>query len=67
MAAAWGDEVNDRLTASQYRRMARQNAPQAERWKEYEQRKQGWLRTHPEATHAEYEKEMRAIAKRLGV
>lgn len=59
--------MNDRLTASQYRRMARQKAPRASAWAEYEQRKQGWLRTHPEATHAQYEHAMRELAKRLGV
>lgn len=37
------------------------------RWHEYEQRKQAYLRTHPEATQAEYERAMREIADRLGV
>jgi len=33
----------------------------------YEQAKQAWVASHPDATAAEYEAAMRAIAARLGV
>lgn len=33
----------------------------------YEQAKREWVAAHPEATSAEYEQAMRAIAARLGV
>lgn len=33
----------------------------------YEQAKRAWVAAHPDATSAEYEEAMRAIAARLGV
>ncbi len=45
----------------------RKMADHGTRWHEYEQRKQAYLRTHPEATQAEYARAMREIADRLGV
>ena len=59
--------MNDRISMAAYRRQKAAERPHASAWAEYEQRKQGWLRTHPEATHAEYEQAMRELAKRLGV
>ena len=53
-----------RLPVAEWRRKM---ADHGTRWHEYEQRKQAYLRTHPEATQAEYERAMREIADRLVV
>lgn len=56
-----------RLPISAYRAQKRAENAFASRWAEYEQRKAGWLRTHPEATSTEYQAAMRKIAKECGV
>ena len=41
--------------------------PEDARWRQYEVEKQQWLFKHQDATPAEYEAAMRAIARRCGV
>lgn len=59
--------MNARISPMAYKAQKRAENDFRTRWAEYESHKRGWLATHPEATHAEYEKAMRAIARKLGV
>lgn len=56
-----------RVNVADYKSAKRSEESFPARWQAYEREKQGWLRTHPEATHTEYEAAMRVIAKRCGV
>jgi hypothetical protein len=59
--------VNARISIAAYKRQKAAQEPFTDRWHEYEQRKQGWLRTHPEASHEDYQAAMREIARKAGV
>lgn len=59
--------MSGRLPIASYKAQKRAENAFAGRWAEYEQRKQGWLRTHPEATSADYQAAMKKIAKECGV
>lgn len=41
--------------------------PKRYSWEDYERAKQDWMFRHPEATHEEYERAMREIAKKMGI
>jgi hypothetical protein len=59
--------MNARISIAQYRRQKAASEPFADKWHEYEQRKSAWLRTHPEASHEDYQAAMRELARKLGV
>lgn len=59
--------MNARISIAAYKRQKAAQEPFTDRWHEYEQRKQAWLRTHPEATSEEYQAAMRELARKLGV
>jgi hypothetical protein len=59
--------MNARISIAQYRRQKAASEPFTDRWHEYEQRKQAWLRTNSEASHEEYQVAMRELARKLGV
>ena len=48
-----------------YRRVEKES--ETDKYRTYEAMKAQWVKTHPEATSAEYERAMTLIAKRLGI
>jgi len=59
--------MNARISMREYRAAKKQENAFAPRWQDYEIQKQQWIRTHPEATSAEYQAAMVMLARRCGV
>ena len=59
--------MNARISVQAYKAAKRAEESFSSRWQDYETQKQQWMRSHPEATHTEYQAAMLVIAKRCGV